>query len=194
MNDRGHPATLRAAQPGNRNAVKGGIYSPRMRAARADEIRAAAGGVSTLELVTAAVRAEVPRLGKLRDALSQDIALHGPSTRAGAWRGQWAQWSSVSGQLEKLEVSWATAEQTDECGLDNRSAADPTEGTLREELVSFLALRELLDLDIEHRGVSTRCGGERRQVGCASGSRAISFGWRIGSGPRRDEPGARSRR
>lgn len=163
MNEHGNPSTLRASQPGNGNALKGGIYSPRVRAARAGEIRAAAGGVSTLDLVTTAVRDEVARLEKIREALSQDVALHGPSTRAGAPRGQLAQRSSISRQLAKLELTWASAEQPD-CELDIRSAAGPTSGTLREELVGFLALRELLDLDLEHRGVSSRRGGERRQV------------------------------
>lgn len=102
------------------------VYSRRFRAERADEIRAAAGGVSTLEVVTTAVRDEVTRLEKLREALSEDIVLHGPSTRAGAPRGQLAQRSSVARHLAKLEVTWATAEQRDESGLDDRSAADPT--------------------------------------------------------------------
>jgi hypothetical protein len=46
MNDRGHPATLRCTQPGNRNAVKSGIYSQRVRAERAEGMRAAAIGTS----------------------------------------------------------------------------------------------------------------------------------------------------
>ena len=165
MNDKGHPPSLRAAQPGNRNAVRRAA-STRLAFARSarTEIRAAADGVSTLELVTTAVRNEVARLETLCEALGRDIALFGPSTGAGDPRGQLAQLSSVSRQLEKLEFTWATAVLTDEPGLDGRVAADPTAGTLREELVSFLALRALLDLDLEHRGVSNRRGGERRQV------------------------------
>ena len=99
MNEHGHPRTLRAAQPGNRNAVKGGSYSARVRAERAEAIRAAATGTSTLALARSAVRDEVPRTERVREALDEDFAAWGPSTRAGAARGQVSQRSSVSRQL-----------------------------------------------------------------------------------------------
>jgi hypothetical protein len=38
MNKRGHPETLVAAQPGNANALKQGVHSPRLIQARAAEI------------------------------------------------------------------------------------------------------------------------------------------------------------
>ena len=163
MNEEGHPPTLRAAQPGNRNAVQGGVYSARVRAARADEIRAAATGISTLALARAAVRDEVPRLERVREALDEDFAALGPSTRAGAPRGQVSQRSSVSRQLAKLKLTWAMGEPVDgddnvDCGsLDGSSS-------LREDLLASLARCDLLDDDLERRGVSTPRGGERRQV------------------------------
>ncbi len=84
MNEHGHSATLRSAQPGNRNAQKTGVDSARARAEHVAEIRAATAGTSTFELSLAAVRDERSRLDDLREALDADIADHGPSTRAGS--------------------------------------------------------------------------------------------------------------
>jgi hypothetical protein len=164
MNARGNPATLRAAQPGNRNAMKTGVYSRRARTERVAEIRAAAEGISTLELAVGAIREERARLDHLREALDADIEERGPSTRSGAAREQVALRSSVVRQLERLEASWATGEPIGSVeidGLDRDAAAD----RLRDELLRLFALRDLLDLDLEQRGVSTRKGGSRGQVG-----------------------------
>ncbi len=46
---RGHPETLIVPHPSNTNAVKSGIYSPRLQARRAEEIAALMEGQSTLE-------------------------------------------------------------------------------------------------------------------------------------------------
>ena len=165
MNPRGHPATLRSTQPGNRNAMKSGVYSRRVRLARVEEIRLAATEISTLALAQAAVRDEAARLQELREALDEDLAARGPSTRAGAPRGQVSQRSSVSRQLAKLEVTWAMGEPPDnDDDVVDRQPADGAAGALREELLGSLALRDLIDHDLEHRGVSTPRGGERRQV------------------------------
>jgi hypothetical protein len=88
VNPDGHPATLRSAQPGNRNAMKSGLHSPRVRAERVEEIRLAASGISTLALAREAVRVEAARLQQVREALDEDIATRGPSTRAGAPAGR----------------------------------------------------------------------------------------------------------
>ena len=48
MNEHGHSKTLIAAHPSNTNAVKSGIYSPRLRACRAEETAALIEGQSTL--------------------------------------------------------------------------------------------------------------------------------------------------
>ena len=161
VNADGHPPTLRAAQPGNRNAVKVGIYSSRVRAERADEIRAAATGTSTLALALAAVRDELPRLRRLREALEDDVAARGPSTRAGAPRAQLSQRSSVAQHLAKLEAAVERAEPVDR--VDYGSEDDPA-SSLRAEVLASLVLQDLLDHDLEHRGVSTTRGGERRHV------------------------------
>jgi hypothetical protein len=67
-------------------------------------------------------------------------------------------------QLERLETSWATVEPIGSAemdGLDRDAAAD----RLRDELLRLLALRDLLELDLAERGVSTKKGGSRGQVG-----------------------------
>jgi hypothetical protein len=164
MNEHGHSATLRSAQPGNRNALKTGVYSARARTERAAEIRAAAAGISTFELAVTAVRDERSRLDELRSALDADIAEHGPSTRAGAARKQFTQRSSVVRQLRELYSTWAMGELVDGVEIYDGTDRDPGVGALRDELLGLLALRDLLDLDLDHRGVSTRKGGLRRQV------------------------------
>jgi hypothetical protein len=164
MNARGNPATLRAAQPGNRNAMRTGVYSPRARTERVAEILAAAEGISTYELAVSAVREERARLDDLREALDGDIEERGPSTRSGAAREQVALRSSVVRQLERLETSWATAEPIGSAQMDGLGS-DAAADRLRDELLRLLALRDLLEFDLEQRGVSTKKGGSRGQVG-----------------------------
>ncbi len=166
MNRDGHPVTLRAAQPGNRNALKSGLHSPRARAERVEAIRAAASGISTVALARAALCEEVALLRRVREALDEDIVMRGVSTRAGAARGQVSQRFRVSGQLEKLEMTWAMGQLLEGDDVVDRLSDDGAVDALREELLRSLTLRDLLDHDLEHRGVSTPRGGrERRQVG-----------------------------
>ena len=86
------------------------------------------------------------------------------STRSGAAREQFTQRSSLVRQLEKLDSCWALGDLMDGAEIDGGLDEDPAAGTLRDQLLGLLALRDLLDLDLEHRGASTRKGGLRRQV------------------------------
>jgi hypothetical protein len=71
---------------------------------------------------------------------------------------------SVSGQLAKLELTWAMGESVDGDDSVDRGSQDDPADSLREELLGSLALRELLDHDLQHRGVSKPRGDERPQV------------------------------
>jgi hypothetical protein len=165
MNADGNPATLRAAHPGNRNAMKTGVYSPRARAERVAEIRGAAEGRSTFALAVAAVREERRGLDDLRDALDAEIAEHGLSTRSGAAREQVTQRSSVIRQLERLDRNWTTSEPIDSAEIEHDVDVEVAiADALREQLLGLLSLRDLLDLDVQERGVSTGKAGSRRQV------------------------------
>ena len=164
MNTNGNPGSLRAAQPGNLNASKMGVYSARARAARVAELRAAADGIPTFALAVAAVRDERSRLDQLRAALDANIAEHGLSTRSGAAREQFTRRSSVIRQLDRLDVNWAMGGLVDGAEVDEGLEEDPAAGVLRDQLLGLLALRDLLELDLEHYGVSTRKGGLRGQV------------------------------
>ena len=101
---------------------------------------------------------------ELREALDANIAVLGLLTRSGAAREQFVRRSSVIRQLEGSigpgrRASWTTAAKVDD-GLEE----DPAVGALRDQLLGLLAHRDLLELDLEHYGVSTRKGGLRRQV------------------------------
>ena len=135
MNEHGHRATLRAAQPGNRHAVRSGVYSlafgpsarrgfvlpqPEPRRSRSHKQRSATRSRD---------------LNGFVKALDEDIAAWGPSTRAGAARGQVSQRSSVSRQLARLELTWAMGEPVEGDDIVDRGSEDGA-GSLREELLA----------------------------------------------------------
>jgi hypothetical protein len=72
---------------------------------------------------------------------------------------------SVLRQLANLEAAWPLGETVDGSDVAGLIAEDAVAGPLREELLSSIVLRDLLDHDLEHRVVSTPKGSERRQVG-----------------------------
>lgn len=77
MNKRGHPATLVAAHPGNTNAAKAGVYSPRLRAPRVAEIEAAIEDRSTEAVRREIIRHDLAGLWALLETI--DAAFEGRS-------------------------------------------------------------------------------------------------------------------
>ena len=86
MNRGGHAKTLVPAHPGNKNAQKAGVYSPRNRASRAAEIEAETEGVSARELRLGILRHELSSLLALSEAQDQALADEGVQGRRGQAR------------------------------------------------------------------------------------------------------------
>ena len=186
MNERGNPESLIPSHPGNMNAVKSGVYSPRLQARRAEEIAAQLAGQPLLEVVRATLMAEVETLRGLEHALLRAVESFGVSTRAGAARSHLDQLSRVSRQLRLVaRVTWLEQinDQPRETAAPSPGEAHEQFGVIREDvcrsdldvdlrlasvrarLSSLLALRDSLDQDLVQHGVVTRRGGDRRQLG-----------------------------
>src|SRR5215213_1496493 len=86
VNRSGHPTTLVAAQPGNSNALKAGVYSPRALAARAGELEDRIAGMPAEELAEKVWRHEVASLMALTEAIDNSLTQQGLVGRSGEAR------------------------------------------------------------------------------------------------------------
>jgi hypothetical protein len=74
MNKKGHPATLVASHPGNTNAGKTGVYSPRMLSPRVAEIEDGIADRSAAELRREIIRHDLAGLWALLEAVDAAFA------------------------------------------------------------------------------------------------------------------------
>ena len=73
MNEKGHPQTLVASQPGNLNALKSGVHSPRLIQARAAEIEAELTKTFDFSPVQRLAVREVARHMAILEAIDRDL-------------------------------------------------------------------------------------------------------------------------
>jgi len=116
MNAKGHVPTLVAAHPGNRNAVKSGVYSPTALAARIHELDAAIAARPAREAAADLLRREVASLTVLGEAMDEALARDGLHSRRGEPRTLVSQRLRVN---EKLRRTLEAYQQV--------SAAEPSE-------------------------------------------------------------------
>lgn len=83
MNRRGHPQSLVAKHPGNKNAVKAGVFSPETLAARIREVEAEMAARTVPEVRTDVLRREVASLAVLGEAMDRTLAEDGLIGRRG---------------------------------------------------------------------------------------------------------------
>lgn len=83
MNKKGHPPTLVAVHPGNRNAVKSGVYSPATITPRIYELEASIAERDPEEALTEILRYELAAMTALGEPMDQSIASHGVLGRRG---------------------------------------------------------------------------------------------------------------
>jgi hypothetical protein len=126
VNKHGHSKTLVAAQPGNRNAVKHGVYSPRTLAPRIDELEQAIGALPAETAALHILRRELAGLLTLSEAVDQALADDGIRGRGGEPR------TLVSRRLRVNEMIRRTTQQYIETA--HRSAR-PTAEDADEEVV-----------------------------------------------------------
>jgi hypothetical protein len=121
MNKKGHPQTLVASHPGNTNALKHGIHSPRVIEARAAEIEAELRGSFDLRPEYRLTAREVARNIAVLDATDDWLAEHGLTDRRGKLRplveqrvkfsrllGYWLE--KLSPELERQRIAAPEAE------------------------------------------------------------------------------------
>lgn len=112
MNKEGHPETLVAAHPENRNAVRSGVFSPATRAPRVREFEAAITDLPAKEAVVDFLRRELAALAALAEAMDESLAVDGIHGRRGEPR------TLVSLRMRTNDQIRKTAEQY-------RSATEP---------------------------------------------------------------------
>jgi hypothetical protein len=105
MNKKGHVPTLVAVHPGNRNAVKSGVFSPATLAPRVYELEASIAERPVQEVVAEILRRELAALAALGEAMDQSLAIDGVFGRRGEPR------TMVSHRLRLNEKLRQTAEQ-----------------------------------------------------------------------------------
>lgn len=86
MNKRGHSQTLVAAQPGNKNALKTGVFSPATLAPRIRELELEIATRPAQEVVVEILRWEVAALTRLVEAMDQSLEEEGIRGRRGEIR------------------------------------------------------------------------------------------------------------
>src|SRR2546430_2705176 len=101
MNRKGNPGTLRARQPGNGNAVKFGVYSPRALVPRAREVAdALLDAAHTVPLDQIAAE-EIGSIVATLEAIDRDLLERGLTDRRGQARSVLDYRIRLSGRLER---------------------------------------------------------------------------------------------
>lgn len=100
MNQRGHPQSLIAAHPGNLNAVKQGVHSPRLIQARATEIAAELTQTFAFSPAEQLAAHEAARCIAILEAIDRDLDQRGLVDRKGEPRYLLNHRTRISRQLE----------------------------------------------------------------------------------------------
>jgi hypothetical protein len=158
MNARGHPQTLIAAHPGNLNAVKQGVHSPRLIQARAADIAAELTQTFAFSPAEQLAAHEAARCIAILEAIDPDLDQRGLVDRKGEPRYLLNHRSRISRQLEHWLESVSAAierqapsEQSFSRGdfpdyvraLQHIALGQDATATARDRLA---ALKELLEL------------------------------------------------
>lgn len=131
MNKRGNPGTLVAAQPGNTNAVKHGVYSPRLIESRAAEIVDRLTRSFDFTVAQLVAVEEVGRCMAILEAVDRELDERGLVDKRGQAHSLLNHRSRISGQLAR----WlAKIEST----IERQSAGEQTAGVDRPDLIREL--------------------------------------------------------
>jgi len=124
MTKRGHPETLVPAHPGNQNAVKQGIHSPRLMQARAAEIASDLGKLHEFSLTEQVAVQEMARCIAILEAIDRDLDERGLVDREGAPRYLLNHRSRMSRQLEQWLAKVSEAIEQKEASEQQFSGAE----------------------------------------------------------------------
>ena len=118
MNTRGHPESLVASQPGNLNAVKQGVHSPRLIQARAAEVAAELTRSFEFSPAERIAVDEAARCIAVLEAIDRDLDQRGLVDKKGAPRYLLNHRSRTSRQLEQWQEKITAA-------IERKAASDP---------------------------------------------------------------------
>jgi hypothetical protein len=149
MNRRGTRSNLVASHPGNSNAVRSGVYSPRTLAPRAREIAEALMAAPHTVPLDVIAAEEIGSLVALLEAIDSDLLQRGLVDREGEARSMLDHRARVSRQLER----WLG-----EFGATPASRASWAETVARGETL-FAAMQKELE-----RGRKLREKADRRRI------------------------------
>ena len=127
MNERGHRESLVASQPGNANAVKGGVHSPRLIGARAAEIAGELAGSCVFSAAQRLAVEEAARSMAILEAIDRDLDERGLVDRAGKPRYLLNHRARVSRQLELWLDKIAPALKQQAAAGEEPPPAEPVE-------------------------------------------------------------------
>jgi len=168
MNKKGHPDTLVAAHPENRNAVRSGVFSPATRAARVHELEAAIADRPVKEIVVDLLRREVAALLALAEAMDDSLSADGIQGRRGEPRNLISLRLRTNDKFRKTVEQYRSASEPAEAGGGQwwpRGAfmISPAEATRQVGAIADVALR-YIDEDLQEQflrdGVRATGGGE----------------------------------
>jgi hypothetical protein len=170
MNEQGNPETLVGSHPGNGNAVKQGVHSPRLIQARAAELEAGLARSLELSAVQRLALQEVARCMAILEAIDRDLDERGLVDKAGKPRYLLNHRSRISRQLDQWLAKipdvigkTAAAEESQPVvgeradyvrALQRIALGHDQTASARDRLA---ALKELLKL--EHKGTSSYIDG-----------------------------------
>jgi hypothetical protein len=145
MNRQGHVQTLVAAHPGNRNAVKAGVFSPATLSPRVDEVEAALEGRPEAAVATELLRREVAALVVLAKAMDASLSEEGLVGRGGEPRRLISLRLQLNQRyrqtLDRYTAALASERALAEHSLDEPGEPDTVPQTLADT-ISELHLRE----------------------------------------------------
>ena len=134
MNSKGHPDSLVAAQPGNQNALKHGVFSSQATSPRAQEIEHALMSAShTVELDRIAA-AEIASLLVLAERMDADIERRGLLNKAGEPRTLIELRIRISGRIERWLTQFGATPAARVDWVGKISAGGDLVATLRREM------------------------------------------------------------
>src|SRR5712692_5490928 len=159
MNKGGHPGTLVASHPGNANAVKQGVHSPRLLQARATEIATQLTDSFELSPTQRLAAQEAARCMAILEAIDRDLDERGLEDKAGKPRYLLNHRWRVSRQLDHWLAKIADAIQRQSAAGQPQPAAGRADYVRELERIALghdpsanardrlSALKQLLNLD-----------------------------------------------
>jgi hypothetical protein len=146
MNSKGHPPTLRPRQPGNRNAVRSGVFSARVLAPRAREIANALLDASHAVPLDQIAAEEIGALVATLEAIDEDLGRRGLTDRKGNARSLLELRIRISGRLERWLREFGATPASRVEWVERISRGETIAAALRDEVAKGARL-----VDAAHR-------------------------------------------